>query len=54
MSINTWIEMLPKLLGYVLFIIFLIIVAKWLIQLVQQVSDEDYEEVRYVNDKKNR
>lgn len=43
------IGMLPTVLGYVAAILGLLILGKWLLQLVQHISDEDYEEVRYVN-----
>ena len=54
MDIDVILGMLPTLLMFLAVIVFLLIFAKWFLQEIARICDEDYDEIRYVNNKKNR
>ncbi len=54
MNIAVILGMLPTLLMFLAVIVFLLIFAKWFLQEIARICDEDYEDIQYVNKKKNR
>ncbi len=51
---NMILGMLPTLLGYLAVIVGLLLFAKWFLQEIARICDEDYEEIQYVNKKEHR